>query len=294
MILKGKTSALLYISYGIILTGALLFFRFPKEQLQHFVIDQIEKTLPGTSCTIESLSYSFPLSLQAKGIKIVNQGESQSKPFEIERAILKPQIVSPHKVAIAAQLYGGYFAGILERDTENNQMTVANYTLKDLRVEDLLANFALSQYPISGLIEVSGSYNIDLASKPALPTYSGKLIIRNGTIKTEHPVLSLNTIDMRYVEMTFTRKNSTIEITHGKMQGSELDSTFTGTIQPLQPLGQSSCQIEGQLVPRQSFLETKQTIKDQAVLLQKQAKQHTIPYSASGQLANLTFGFKQI
>lgn len=294
MVLKEKTCLLLYILYAVILGGVFLFFRFPKEQLELFVIHHIETVLPGKSCTIESLSYAFPLSLQAEGIKFTNKGDPLSKPFKIETAILKPHILSPSKISIATHLYGGYFAGILDSNIAQNQITTVNFTLKNLNLEDLNANFSLSRYPISGLVEVSGSYKIRQSIETAVPEYSGKLILRNGTIKTEQPVLSLTAIDIQYLEMTFVKKNGTIEFTHGKLQGEKLHSTFTGTLQLLHPLGQSLCQLQGQLVPQQSFLEGNQLIKDQVALLQKRSQNGTIPYSASGQLANLTFRFNNI
>ena len=119
--------------YTLVLTAALLYFRFPAEKFNLFCQFGLEQLLPGTHCTIERLTYRFPLSLAAKEISCSSREGEEKELFTIDQATLTPLLTPPgSRFRVALSAWDGKHTFTLFLDRANRE-----FSLKDIYVSGL-------------------------------------------------------------------------------------------------------------------------------------------------------------
>ena len=57
---------LIYLLYALMVTAVLLIIRFPNEKVKTFLVETVENKLPESQCSIDNVSYKFPLTIKVK------------------------------------------------------------------------------------------------------------------------------------------------------------------------------------------------------------------------------------
>lgn len=280
----------LYFVYAIVLTGVLLYVRFPAEKVKMYCEHRLERVLANGKASIAKIDYHFPATVEFRKVKIASRRVSgKSNEIVVERLRLFPK---PDGFLTSWGVGGVFYSGIFEARLEID-LGENIFGLKDIRLEKsdiaaVAAGMSAIEREIRGELTVTGEYKAKF-DQPLAGRGEGSLHLGAGTVQLVRQILTLDVIDFEEINMGWEYGDSTFQIIEGKMTGKQLDADFSGTLKPpfFPPLG--GLDVSGLLVPREEFLEDKPQIERLVQRLMKQYKKPAVPFRVGGTLNNPTF-----
>ncbi len=283
-------SVILCFLYAIVLTGILLWVRFPSTAIKRFCGEYVETLFPGTDCTIGSLSYGFPLTLNATDIYLVDTQQPDRVLFAADTVSIRPQLGSPLKVFnLSGSLYGG---------TQTCQLTLkaeGSFSLTRLHVQGLdLQRLTHVQEQlerdITGRLTLLGEYEGNINNLVAGEA-RGKVEINAGELELFQPILTLDYLDMEKTMFDFQYREQELQIIKGKFDGKELNGNFAGSLF-VEPLWfKSELDLKGDLDISASFLSEDVRLRSIVTSLQRRHKQAMLPFFLTGLAVDPLFRF---
>lgn len=280
------------ILYTLLLTAALLYFRFPAEKLKLSCQLRLEQLLSVNHCTIGQLSYHFPFSMVANEIQFSSRTGEGGQLVTVDQAILTPALTSPKsRFLVTLNACGGKhdFALILNR-TENE------FTLKDIRLRDL----DLAQLPflrqatareITGSLEGSGTYHGIRKNGKYETDGQGTITLSKGSFGLLYPILSLKNIDLQSFQADISLQGDDLKFSNGTFSGQELKGDFSGILGLKTGLATSSLAFQGKLDPLPPLLKKSKHAKNMVNQLKKQRNQTGLPFRLNGVVQKPSFRF---
>lgn len=280
----------LYLVYAIVLTGVLLYVRFPAEKVKMYCEHRLERVIANGKASITKIDYHFPATVEFRKVKIaVQSANGKSNEIVAERLRLFPK---PDGLltswGVVGELYSGVFEARLEIDLGENIFGLKDIRLEKADIAAVAAGMSAIQREIRGDLTVTGEYKAKF-NQPLAGRGKGSLHLGHGTVQLVRPILTLDLIDFEEINMGWEYGDNTFRIIEGKMTGQQLDADFSGTLESpfFPPLG--GLDLGGLLIPREEFLEDKPQIERLVQRLMKQYKEPAVPFRVGGTLNNPTF-----
>ena len=118
---------------------------------------------------------------------------------------------------------------------------------------------------------------------PVLYELQGKLLLVNGEISFQKPVLGMKQLAFSQVSSRIRYEPGVIHLEGGSIESRLLAGEFSGTVMPAGSIGRSTLKLNGVLIPRSEFLSG--IGNDMAVnLLKKQLQEGKLPFTINGPL----------
>ena len=277
--------------YALMLTGVLLYVRFPTEKFKVFCENRLGLLLSAEVCTIDRIDYNFPLTFTFDGIDISRGGVSQQEGFVIDNLSIAVNPSSLGKTSfVSAALYGGKVSFRLEMDFTGQTIRLQGIILTGLRLTDLVKGPLALDRKIEGIATFAGDYQagfVDLIGGVG----KGRVTIKEGNIDLMQPVLSLRRIDFIEAVCTLQYENRKIEIAEGKLQGKDVTAEFSGEFRLGPSLINTEWQLGGSLLPSVVFLQTYPREARMVQALMQGDDMTALPFKIGGTLKNPTVRF---
>lgn len=286
MTLRKRSTYLIYFLYGCLLTGFLLVVRFPAATLRQYCTGALERTLPGTTCSIGGINYDFPLTLRMHDIRVTRLHSPEDILVFINDLSVRAE-PRQSSARLQAEAYGGQHECRLQ--IRGKVLTLADFKIHHLDLGQWAGLHGLLGRKVSGLLDVTGAYT-GRRGQLMEGEAKGVVTVREGSMELLQPILSLNTINFQSVETEFHLQDRSVTMTKGSLHGVEFNGTFAGTLQMTEPLGSGTLGVSGELTPL-ALADADPRWKNRASILQTRYKQTTLPFIISGTLAGPLFRF---
>lgn len=277
--------------YAVVLTGVLLYYRFPAEEFKKYCVKYVESIFPGVECNIGSLAYKFPFSFQADNINFTDKEEPEVLLFESKSLLIVPHIKYPlDTFSLSGELYGGSHSSKLSFNTEPGSFTLTGIEVKDFDLKKLILIQEELGRTFFGKMTLRGDYTgktNDLLGGSG----RGKITVKKGRMELLQPILSLPQLDIRNAEFDFSYKEQELEINNGQFDGKELRGNFSGGVAIESEWLVSELDLIGELTVESALFAGNYRLKSIVSSLQKRHKQAMLPYNVSGLVADPVFRF---
>jgi type II secretion system protein N len=275
-----------YTIYGIILTLALMFYRFPSDALKDYVQKSIHKNNPNLSVTFEKVSLTFPFSLKLSGMECFTAGEPGIPVFETREILVKPKILSLFTKTPACrftcQAYDGTITGSMSL-SKNGEKTGFKSTaeLKKININDNSPLPAFIKDYIGGILEGTVSYNAG-GGNDNIGNGEASLTVSKGSVKLDPPVLNIKAIDFKEVTFKADLKDQTLSIPDLNLKGDDFLGKASGAITFKNPVNKSLIGFKASMEPTASSVRTSTGGNDATALIRQSLKNGKLSFSLQG------------
>lgn len=280
-----------YLIYALILTGTLLYVRFPAQTFKQFCENRLELIFPESVCTIERISYRFPLTISFEAVNFSSTGSSGRPGFFVDSLSVAPDLAKlGGNITLAATVYGGVFSARLEVDFTAKKIELHDVQITGLDAAALQKGLAVLDRKVSGTLGFTGSYQ-GTFDNPAGGSGQGRIVADAGSVALLQPVLSLQQIDFYQAVGNLRYENRKLSVSEGKLKGKDLTADFAGNLQVASTFLASEVQIGGRLVPQAAFLQTHPQEQKMVQGVMKRYNMTALPFKVGGTLSSPTFRF---
>lgn len=282
---------ILCIVYGCLLTGALLYMRFPKSEFKDYCCRVAEAYFPESECSIGDVNYTFPLTLRAENIQLVSEEDPESVLLQTQSLSVSPNLGYPlDRFSVKSDLYGGTAEGELIIGE-----TQGAFSLKELEVNSIdLEQLTLIQEDLerafTGELGFTGEYSGNLGDLYG-GAGKGKISIKKGSMELLQPILTLNQLNLRNAAFDLVYKDKELQVEEGKFSGKELRGTFSGTVEIDSPWLRSELDLAGEMGVETSFFAGNTRMKRVVNSLQKRHNKAMLPFNVGGPVLDPVFRF---
>ncbi len=285
--------AVLFVTYAVLLTGFLLYLRFPAQKFKQFCENRLERIFTEGVCTIDHINYQLPLTFTFYGVHVKRPVAAGRAELVIDSLSLRPDPVKlNNRITVHAALYGGVLSAQLEGDFSAKKMILHDIELSGLDVAALQKSLAIFPRKVAGIVGFTGSYQAAF-TQPAGGKGQGRLVVDSGSMALLQPVLSLRQIDFHQAVCNLQYDNGKIEASEGTLKGKDMTADFTGEIQPALSLFNSELQLTGRLVPLAAFFETHPQEEKMVQGVMQRFNMTALPFKVGGTLNSPTFRFSR-
>ena len=278
--------------YTLLLTVALLYFRFPTEELRLFCQTKLEQLLPGTHCSVGNLSYRFPLSMNMKQIEFKSRQGKKQPLCSIDQVTINPQFSSfKSRFHIDITAWNGEHSFSLLLKQAEQQFTLEEIQLHNLdlaRVPFLQDTFGRE---ITGSLSGNGTYHGAWDKKGYSADGQGSIAIDRGSFSLLLPIFSLQKIDLKELTADLILQKNHLQVNKGNFHGQELKGEFSGDLTLQSPLKRSGFSFKGELEPLPPLLKKSKYAQDMVIQLKKQHANATLPFLLQGSVESPKFKF---
>ena len=281
----------LYFSYALVLTAVLLYLRFPTAQFKEYCAQKIGGFFDGVECSIGRISYAFPLGLRFIDIAFSPLGQKKNPRVVLSSLSLAP-VLSDFRQAVELQGtgYSGKFRGILHDAPGDKRFSLDAVRIQDMRLTEIKPLQDVLGRELSGRVDISGGYSAEVG-RYLDGKLEGKVILREGKVALLQPIFALKVVDLGQLELEFKYDKQNLQISKGKMKGTELSADFSGTVNIISPWQLSQLTAAGDIALQPGFIKANPAIENEIRALKKQFKKTTIPFRMNGSLQKPTFRF---
>ncbi len=284
-------SICLWLLYGFVLTGILLYVRFPGAAVKKYCAGYVEKVFPGIDCGIGALSFGLPLTFKVSDVRLTKVEQPDDVIFAAQSFAIRPHLSYPIQVfTLSGDMYDGAYTSELTLKRKKGAFSLTKLTIENLDLQKLTYLQEQLDRDFTGRLTVTGEYS-GVLGRLLEGEARGNIEIDKGSMELLQPVLSLNTIDLQKAEFGFQFKDHELQIQEGSFNGEELEGNFSGYIEVLSPWLESEFDVAGDLEVHTALLEGSPRVKSIVSSLQRRHKRVTLPFNVSGSVDNPLFRF---
>jgi len=248
---KGKWIG--YLLYCVLLTAALLYYRFPSESIAAYLESVVVKANPQILLSLESLRPGFPLSVDLIDAGISLKKEPRKTLLSVKKVSLRTEVWSllhgSHVYYFDARAYDGNIKGDVRFET---RAPMASFTtamkLKDLHIGRHPFLSPLIGRDLSGVlggdIVYTGQYAnlIDGVGEAILNVSEGK-------VQLLQPILGLESLQFDRLSMKITLKNKKVALSDVGLEGRAVKGQLSGTVILNNDIPASRLDLRGTIEP---------------------------------------------
>ncbi|OQY43132.1 MAG: type II secretion system protein GspN [Desulfobacteraceae bacterium 4572_87] len=218
--------------YAVVVTVALLYYHFPSEAFKSHLVQMAGRMDPGIIFSTRSLDPSFPPGLRLQGPALSLTERPETAFFQAQTLSIHPGIGSLILGDLTwffdAQAYGGTLNGHIQSG-EKGEINGFSLTLEKVRIHEyaFLPNFGIGDF--------AGSLNTNITyegrpDRILKGVGTGDIHISEGKIDLINPFLGLETIPFGKLDIRFTLKKGTLNLTSVSLDGKGFQGSLSGTI----------------------------------------------------------------
>lgn len=289
-----KKEVLYWIScflYGAVLTGALLYIRFPADKFRRYFERVVEEKVPETSCSIAKIQYLFPFRLALEEVRIT-RGEDKELLYLDPLFSFMPIIKDPmHRFEINSAAYGGSHRAQIRINPEEESVEMLDVDITGVSLDDISFFHSKLDRKMTGALSFSGNAQIDINNGLKIVAAAGVASVNEGEFHLKKPILELNSIELEESSVHFTLAQGKIALSKGEVKNSKLKASFAGDIVLAMPWLASSMAVKGEIVPLMPLYQENKQLRVIVSRMQKRYKTKVLPYNVNGTVGRPTFTF---
>ncbi|MFB0520877.1 MAG: type II secretion system protein GspN [Desulfatiglandales bacterium] len=278
-----------YISYCIIVTAALLYYRFPSDALRDYIQTRANNLNTRVLLSIEGIKPWPPFGLRFAQTEISLKDKPAIKIFGTDSLLVSPEAWSFFRgkstYSFHCPVYGGDVGGRIH--FEENRLAAPFSTeieLKNIRIgtygylKDLIGRDV--DGILSGIIYYSGQQK-DLIGG----TGEANLKLLDGRIELLFPILELESIDFNEIRIDMVLKKQQVNLTRLELEGSQFKSTLSGSIGLKRDLAKSTLDLRGRIEPFASFFKNAKGLSNTVRLFKRGLRRGSLSFIIHGTIA---------
>jgi len=288
-----KRSFLFWLSlllYGLVLTGVLLYVRFPAGKVEDYLTKKISALGHGVAVDIGKCGYGFPAELRCDNLSI------RAREKKEEMVILESMIISPLvtglglRYNLTGEVAGGTFRTVVDFSPRMKTVKLSDLALTDMDLSRLGLVEKNLQREVRGMLDFHGSMVVSL-KEPGLTVQEGKLTVREGYFVLRQQILMVDRLQMKPLDVQMAYENGELRLRDGSLRGNQLVVDFSGELKANDTMADWEMALKGSITPAQEYVAANPQVQRVVKRLQRQFTGNSLPYIVSGSLGVPRFRF---
>lgn len=284
-----------YLLFALILTVALLYYRFPSDALLDYLETTAERVNPRLALSVDHVAIGFPIGLKFGETEVALKNVPNGVILRADSLLLKPKIGSllrgKSDFSFHCLAYEGDIRGCVYINKDLTRGSIdTEIELKDIRLGDhgylshLIGRHV--EGTLGGTVSYKGQYNV-------LTDGSGEANLNLSQCRLEllEPFLAFESIDFNEIEIEMALKKDKIKVTRLEMKGQELHGTLSGTITLKEEFAKSRLDLRGTIEPFAAFFKSTPGTHDTVELFKQRLKRGTLSFVINGTLGDPRINF---
>jgi type II secretion system protein N len=248
-----------YLIYTVLLTTGLLYYRFPSDIIQAYLVSEVAGADPPMVLSVRALRPSFPPGVDLVDVEISLRETPQQDLLKAGSISIAPAAWSFLSGAPRYHFDAHAYNGDIEGHVRFERHAIDAPFATSLRLKGL--HIGLHPYVMSLLgRDVSGVLDGDIhyAARPDRLTDGdgqGTIVISDGRVNLLHPILGLDAIDFDRLTMKMDLKDRRVSLTRVELEGRTIKGELSGTIILNTDMSRSRLDLRGTLEPLGGLLE---------------------------------------
>ncbi|HID29642.1 MAG TPA: type II secretion system protein GspN [Desulfobacterales bacterium] len=242
-----------YLLFALILTVALLYYRFPSDALRDYLQSMAHRANPPLALSVDSLELSLPIGLKLLETQVALKDMPDRVLVRADSLLIRPQVWSLfrgkpvyrfHCVAYRGDLVGSVY---VEKD-DTRGFIDTKIDLRNIHVADHAYLSQLVGRHVEGTLDGTVSYK---GQRNPLVDGSGQANLRvsQGRVELLQPFITLESIDFNVMEIEVVLKKQNVNLNRLELKGQQLHGTLSGTITLKQEFAKSRLDLKGTVEP---------------------------------------------
>ena len=284
-----------YLLFALILTVALLYYRFPSDALRDYFQAKGLRANPRLALSVDRIEPSIAIGLKFMKAKVSMEDMPDRVILRADRLLIRPQLLSllfgKSKFSFHCAAYQGDVSGsVYFKDDPKMGFIDTEMALRNISVGDYPYLSHLFGRPLEGTlggtISYSGPYNLMSDSLG-----EANLRLSDGRVKLLQPFLTLKSIDFSEMEIDMVLKKEKISVTRLELKGEQLQGSLSGTITLKEQLAQSSLDLKGTIEPFAALFKSDAAIQDTVAFIKQRLTKGTLSFVIRGTLNEPVINF---
>jgi len=277
-----------YVLFALILTVALLYFRFPSDALRDYLQATAGRANPRVVLSVDRVELRFPIGLKFVEAEVGLKDMSDRVILRADRFLLKPELWSllrgESKYCFDCLAYKGNVSGCVYFQKDSTRRFIdTEIELKNIRIGDYAYLSHLvgrhAEGTLGGTVSYRGPYNL-------LMDGSGEANLRlsHGRVELLEPFLTLESIDFNEMKIEMALKKQKINVTRLELKGQHLHGTLSGTITLKEEFAKSRLDLRGTIEPFAALFKSTAGTLDTVRFFKKRLEGGTLSFVIHGTL----------
>jgi type II secretion system protein N len=284
-----------YLLFALILTVALLYYRFPSDALRDYLRATADRSNPPLVLSVARIEPRFPVGLKFAETEVALKDVPDKVILRVDSLLLKPQLWSflrgKFEYCFQCMAYKGDLTGCVYFKKDHRRRLIdTEIELRNIRIEENAYLSHLIRRHVEGTLGGTVSYRgyYDL-----LMDGSGEANLRlsQGMVKLLQPLLTVESIEFNEMEIEMALEKQEIKVTRLELKGQQLHGTLSGTIKLKQEFAESNLHLRGTVEPFAEFFKSTPGTLDTVKLFKQRLKRGTLSFVIHGTLGKPSFEF---
>jgi type II secretion system protein N len=285
-----------YLLFALILTVALLYYRFPSDAVRDYLQSMADRANPPLVLSLDDVQPSFPIGLKLVETKVALKDIPDRVILSADSLLLRPQlwpllqgrpVYRFHCLAYKGDLVGSVY---LEKNGTTGFIDT-KIDLRNIRVGDYAYLSYLIGRHVEGTLDGTVSYR---GQRNPLMDGSGQANLRlsQGRVELLQPFITLESIDFNEMEIEVVLKKQQINLSRLELKGQQLHGTLSGTITLKQELAKSGLDLRGTIEPFAGLFKGTAGTSDTVQFFKQRLKGGAFPLVIQGTVGEPKINFQ--
>jgi type II secretion system protein N len=250
---KTGRKIVLYAGYGIVLTAALLYARFPSEAYLEYLQARVREINPHFRAAAAKVAPLFPVGLRFVEPRIARDDRPGADLFAARELRVTRTVASllgrTYRYEFDAEAYGGRIGG--DAAFVQNDLCAplsASVRLADLSLQEHAYLQAVDRQSVTGVLAGTVRFSGRL-DRWMEGLGDADLTVRDGRVRLASPVWNIDTVHVDEARVGFQLRERRLILTRAEIRGRELQGNLSGTIQLKENVGESRLNLRGTFQP---------------------------------------------
>jgi type II secretion system protein N len=277
-----------YLLFALILTVALLYYRFPSDALRGYLQATADRANPPLLLSVDHIEPRFPIGLKFADTEVAMKDMPDRVILRADSLLLKPRLWSllrgKSEYCFHCMAYKGDLIGCVYFKNDDRKLFIdTEIELRNIRIGDHAYLSQLISRHVEGIlggtVSYRGQYNL-------LMDGSGEANLRlsQGKVELLQPLLNFESIEFNEMEIEMALKQQKINVTRLELKGQELQGTLSGTITLKEEFAKSSLDLRGTIEPFAAFFKSTPGTIDTVKLFKQRLKRGILSFVIHGTL----------
>jgi type II secretion system protein N len=283
---KEKKRWIGYVLYGILLTLVLLYVRFPSEMLRDYILEMSDQMQPEVHLSIDTVSPSFPFTLQIHDARIALKENVQKILFQADDVFIRPRFASLWREGYAFDFQCLAYKGELTGNIRFEEALMGNpfdmaLEINGIQLDDTLNLKETLGFPITGVFNGTITY----AAKgrfPGASTGDADIQALDCRLGLTQPILGLNALEFNEITAKLALDRQILQVKDIQLKGREMNGSLSGKVIMRRDIMVSRLDLRGTFEPFADLVKETGGSQDIFKLLGQQSRQGEYSFTIRG------------
>lgn len=241
-----------YALYCLLITMALLVYRFPSDALRDYLKATLVKINPQIHLSIGKVSPSFPFGMKFMETQLSLKEKQETVLFRADRLFIRPDIWSliqgQSNYGFKCLAYGGILEGRIHflKNRLGTPFTTS-MTLKNIRIDNTFLPHIIDRH-LEGILEGTIEYE---GQDKFLRDGTGEANLKLSYVRIDllQPLLGLESVDLKELLIKMVLKKKIIDLSNVELKGGSMHGTLSGFVRLKEEFLKSDLDLRGTIEP---------------------------------------------